>query len=77
MGDDRQIDRGQHRLPGPVRDRLASDEDLLVALGHDPEAQVVDAVQRLGRRRAAVKRQGRNRGVVIAIILGNSRDLGG
>ena len=74
VGHDRQVDGRQHRLRWPVVDRLASELDLLVALRDHAETQVVDAVQRLGRSRAAVQCECRNGGVVVAVALGKPRN---
>ena len=45
MGDDREIDGRQHGLPRAVVDRLAPEQNLLVALCDDAESQVVNAMQ--------------------------------
>ena len=74
MRDDREIDGRQHGLPRAVVDRLAAEQDLLVALRDDAEPQVVDAVQGFGWRLAAMQRERRNRGGVIAVGLGKAPD---
>ena len=74
MRDDREIDGRQHGLPRAVVDRLAAEQDLLVALRDDAETQVVDAVQGFGWRLAAVQRERRNGGVVVAVGLGKAPD---
>ena len=74
MRDDREIDGRQHGLPRAVVDGLAPEQDLLVALRDDAEAQVVDAVQGFGWRLAAVQRERRNGGVVVAVGLGKAPD---
>jgi len=60
--------------PRAVVDRLVAQQDLLVTLRHDPRAQVVDAVQRFGRSRAAVQRERGNCGVVVAVGSDNVPD---
>ena len=74
MRDDREIDRRQHGLPRTVGDRLAAEQNLLVALRDDAEAQVVDAVEWFAWRTASVQRQRRNGGVVVAVGLGKAPD---
>ena len=74
MRDDREIDGRQHGLPRAVVDRLAPEQDLFVALRDDAESQVVDAVQGFGWRLAAVQRQRRNGGGVVAVGLGKAPD---
>ena len=74
MRDDREIDRRQHGLPRTVVNRLAAEQNLLVTLRDDAEAQVVDAVERFGWRTASVQRQRRNGGVVVAVGLGKAPD---
>ena len=74
MRDDGEIDGRQHGLPRAVVDRLAPEQDLLVALRDDAETQVVDAVQGFGWRLAAVERERRNGGGVVAVGLGKAPD---
>ena len=74
MRDDGEIDGRQHGLSRTVVDRLASEQDLLVALRDDAKTQVVDAVQGFGRRLAAVQRQRRNGSGVVAVGLGKASD---
>ena len=74
MRDDREIDGGEHGLPRAVVDRLVAEQDLLVALRHHAETQVVDAVQGLGWSRPAVQGERRNAGVVVAVGLDKAPD---
>src|SRR4029450_1280084 len=57
MGDNREGDGRQHGLRRAVVDRLASEQDLLVALRDDAESQVVDAMQGFGGRLATMERE--------------------
>jgi hypothetical protein len=72
--DDREIDGRQHGLARAVVDRLAAEQHLLVALRDDAEAQVVNAMQRLGGRVAAMERERRNDRRVVAVGLGKAFD---
>ena len=71
---DREIDGREHRLPRAVVDRLLAEQDLLVALRHHAETEVVDAVQGLGWSRPAVQGERRNAGVVVAVGLDKAPD---
>jgi hypothetical protein len=74
MRDDREIDGRQHGVPRAVVDRLAAEQDLLVALRDDAETQAVDAVQGFGWRPAAMQRERRNRSGVVPVGLGKAPD---